>query len=197
MSDVKKVITPKFRVSFPAIFKAVSFEGGPPKYKINMMFPKGTDLSGMKEIAKAAVEAKWPDAAKRPGPLRNPFRDGDKEKPDWPEYADTIFVSASSKMKPGLVDQNREPILMEEDFYAGCYARASVTAFAYDTMGNKGVAFGLQNVQKMADGEPFSGREKPEDEFDAIESVDAEAGPAGSTKTDMFDEPVDSDNIPF
>lgn len=185
MSDVKKVMTPEFRVSFPAIFKPISFEGGEAKYKINMMFPKGTDLSAMKAIAKAAIETKWPDAAKRPKDLRNPFRDGDVEKPDWPEYADTIFVSASSKMKPGLVDQNVQPIIEESEFYAGCYARATVTAFAYDVAGNKGVAFGLQNVQKIKDGEPFSGREAPETEFDAIESVDAE-GPAGSTETESF-----------
>ena len=187
MSDVKKVMTPEFRVSFPAIFQAVSFEGKPPKYKLNMMFPKGTNLDAMKVIAKAAIEKKWPDEATRPKGLRNPFRDGDIEKPDWPEYADTIFVSASSKMKPGLVDQNVQPIIEESEFYAGCYARATVTAFPYDVKGNKGVAFGLQNVQKTKDGEPFSGREKPEDEFDALESVESvESAGSAKDETNIF-----------
>lgn len=186
MSDVQKVITPEFRVSFPAIFKPVSFEGQTAKYKINMMFPKSTNLDGMMALAKAAVMAKWPDEAKRPKDLRNPFRDGDTEKPDWPEYADTTFVSATSKMKPGLVDKNVEPIIEEEEFYAGCYAKASVTAFAYDKAGNRGVAFGLQHVQKTKDGEPFSGRGNPEDDFEAIASEETEGSPAGSAPTEDF-----------
>lgn len=186
MSDVKKVITPEFRVSFPAIFKPVSFEGGAAKYKVNMMFPKNTDLSAMKALAKAAIEDKWPDKAKRPKDLRNPFRDGDTEKPDWPEYADTIFVAATSGMKPGLVDQEMQPIIEEGEFYAGCYAKASVTAYGYNKAGNVGVAFGLQNLMKTKDGEPFSGREAPEVDFaDTVASVDAE-GPAGATKTEDF-----------
>lgn len=186
MSDVKKVVTPEFRVSFPAIFKPVSFEGGDAKYKVNMMFPKKTNLDAMKALAKAAIEDKWPDKATRPKGLRNPFRDGDTEKPDWPEYADTIFASATSKMKPGLVDDQMEPIIEESEFYAGCYARASVTAYAYDTAGNKGVAFGLQHIQKLRDGEPFSGRGNPEDDFEAVASVEEESSPAGAEKTEDF-----------
>ena len=200
MSDMAKVMTPEFRVSFPAVFQPTSFEGQQPKYKINMMFPKGTNLDDMEKLAIAAVDKEWPDKAKRPTDMKTPFRDGDKEKPDWPEYADAIFVAATSKMKPGLVDANVQPIIKESEFYAGCYARATVTAYAYDKAGNRGVAFGLQNIQKIKDGEPFSGREKPEDEFDALESVE-DAGSAGSVKveTDMFDQPIkaDPDNVPF
>jgi hypothetical protein len=69
-----------------------------------------------------------------------------------------------------VVDQRRNAISKEDNtFFSGCYARASLVAFAYDKMGNKGVSFALQNIQKTRDGEPFSGRKKAEDEFDAIE----------------------------
>lgn len=171
---IEKIMTPEFRVSFPAIFKPRGFEGSEPKYSVNMLFPKGVKLDALKKIAQAAADEKWPDKDKRPDNLRNPFRDGDKEKPDWDGYQDVIFVKATSKMKPGLVDQNVQPIIEESEFYAGCWARATITAYAYNKAGNAGVAFGLQNIQKIRDDEEFSGRGKPEDEFDAIESVDAE-----------------------
>ena len=89
-------------------------------------------------------------------------------------------------MKPGVVDQNVQPIIEAEEMYAGCYARATLTAYAFDTAGNRGVAFGLQNIQKIRDGEPFTGREKAEDEFEAIESVGDDSAPAEVTKEDDF-----------
>ncbi len=77
--------------------------------------------------------------------------------------AGCMFASASSKQPPGVVDRNREAIL-EADLYAGCWARASVTAFAYDNKG-KGVAFGLHNIQKLGEGVSFSGRIAADEDF--------------------------------
>jgi len=152
---MNKIVTPEFRVSFPALFEAKGFEGQNPKYKVNMLFSKSTDLSSLKKLANDAVLLKWPNKEKRPTNIRSPFRDGDKDKADQDGYQDCIFVAATSKMKPGVVDADMNPILDEGEMYAGCYARASITAYAYDTMGNVGVAFGLQHVQKMRDGEPL------------------------------------------
>lgn len=161
----EKVLTPKFRVSFPAVFvPRAAMDGAEPKYSVVMLFPKDTDLSRLKAIAKQAVTEKWGD--KVPKDLRSPFRDGDEKELDG--YAGQIFITASSKMKPGLVNGQREAIIEASEFYAGCYARATVNAYAYDRNGNKGVAFGLQNLQKLEEGEPFSGRTKPEDDFDAV-----------------------------
>lgn len=165
-----KVTTPEFRVSFPSVFKATAFENQEPKFSIVMLFDKKTSLAPLKALAKDAIEKKWPDASKRPKGLRSPFRDGDIEKPDTQGYAGCMFIRATSKMRPGVVDQSVQPIIDESDFYAGCYARATLTAYAYDTAGNRGVAFGLQNVQKLRDGEPFSGRSKAEDDFDVVET---------------------------
>jgi hypothetical protein len=167
---MKKVMTPEFRVSFPSIFKARAFaEGMEPKFSLVMLFDKKTDLSALKKLAAEAVAEKWPDKAKRPKNLKNPFRDG-SERSDTDGYEGCIFVAASSKQKPGIVDANVQPIISEEDFYAGCYARATVTCYAYSQMGNNGVAFGLQNVQKLRDGNPFSGKSKAEDDFEAVDS---------------------------
>lgn len=176
----EKVLTSKFRVSFPAVFVPRSaMDGAEPKYSLVMLFPKTEDISKLKAIAKAAVVEKWGD--KVPKDLRSPFRDGDEKELDG--YAGCTFITASSKQKPGLVDGNREPIISADEFYAGCYARATVNAYAYDRNGNKGVAFGLQNIQKLGEGEPFSGRTKPEDDFDAV--TDAAPAPknAGAGQT--------------
>jgi len=169
-NKINEVVTPEFRVSFPKVFKPESFQGGDPTYSVVMMFDKKQDIKALKQLAKQAVETKWPDPNKRPKNLRNPFRDGDVEKPDLETFAGKVFITASSKNKPNVVDQNVQPILVEDEFYGGCYARASVNAFAYDTAGNRGVSFGLNNIQKLREGEPFTGRSKPEDVFGPVES---------------------------
>lgn len=175
----EKVLTPEFRVSFPAVFTPRSaMDNAEPKYSVVMLFPKSADLSKLKAIAKAAIVEKWGD--KIPKDLRSPFRDGDDKELDG--YAGHIFITASSKMKPGLVNGNREAIINVDEFYAGCYARATVNAFAYDRNGNRGVAFGLQNIQKLREGEPFSGKTKPEDDFDAVSDATTAIGPATNAK---------------
>lgn len=182
--QAKKVITPEFRVSFPAVFTAKAFQNQEPKYSVVMLFSKKTDISELKKAAmNAAAEKFGNDKTKWPKNLKMPFRDGD-EKADTPGYKDTIFVTASSKQRPGLVDRSRQAILSEEDFYAGCYARAELIAFAYDTAGNRGVSFSLQNIQKLKEGEKFSGRKAAEDVFDSVEDDSDNPDNYGSSDAD-------------
>lgn len=139
-----------------------------------MLFSKSTDLKSLKNAAHNAATEKWGPKEKWPKNMRMPFRDGN-EKGDLQGYEDMIFVSASSKLAPQVVSSKKVdgqfPRLTKDDeqFYAGCYARATLIAFAYDTMGNKGVSFSLQNVQKLRDGEAFSGRKNADDEFESVE----------------------------
>ena len=171
--ELKKCITPEFRVSFPSLFTPKEYDGGDAKYCLTMLFPKTTDLSApaitgglslKRIIHNAIVETYGPDKDKWPKQFRRPFRDGN-EKEGTEGYKDVIFVSATSKKRPGLVDKDLNPILSEEAFYAGCWARAEVIAFTYETKGNKGVSLSLQNVQKLRDDTSFSGRKKAEDVF--------------------------------
>lgn len=167
--EMKKAITPEFRTSFEHVFEAHSFEGNEPKYSVTMLFDKGADLSALKKAAANAAIEKWGPKEKWPAGLRLPFRNGD-EKTDMDGYAGKIFISASSKQRPQVIDAKKSPITKEDGtFYSGCFARASVVAFAYDKLGNKGVSFSLMNIQKLRDGERFGGRKSAVDEFDSVE----------------------------
>lgn len=188
--EKKKATTPEFRVSFPHVFEKHSgFDGQEPKFSLVMLFPKNVDLKELRRAAFNAATEKWGPKEKWPKNMRMPFRDGD-EKTDLNGYEGHFFVSASSKQKPQVVGNKKVdgafPRIEKEDeqFYAGCYARATLIAFAYDKMGNKGVSFSLQNVQKLRDGEQFSGRKNAEDEFDEVEdgsdnAENYESGDAG------------------
>lgn len=192
--SLKKVITPEFRASFPQLFEAKSFQNQDAKFSVVMLFDKKTtDLKAMKKAAANAAIEKWgADKAKWPKNLRDPFRDGE-EKADMEGYKGCTFVSASSKAenRPGLVDENVERIMDKSKFYAGCYARAELIAFAYDVSGNRGISFSLQNVQKLRDGKPFSGRKNAEDVFDKVEKAeDSEESYGGDSENE--DEAIDS-----
>lgn len=164
---MNKVTTPVARLSFPALWEPKSFtnkDGSKtePKFEATLLFPLTADLGPMKLLAKQAMDEKWPKGP--PSGFRSPFRNG-SEKPDLDGYEGTIFVKVSSKRKPKVVDLNLQEIIDKDVVYAGCYVRASVTCFPYDTMGNRGVAFGLLSMQMVRDGEAFGVVSDPEKDF--------------------------------
>lgn len=182
------IMTPAFRVSFPNVFEPKPGpDGKNPKYRMTLLFPKTTDLAILNNAIKEAAKEKWGD--NMPKSLRNPIRDGD-EKDAVQGYEDHYFINVTSTLRPGLVDLHGNDIISQdtgpEGFYAGCYARASLSVFAYDKAGNKGVSFGLQNIQKLADGEPFSGRTKAMDDFE-FEEVDSASDYEDDDGYDPFD----------
>ena len=88
--------------------------------------------------------------------LKGGLRDGDVEMED-PAYEGCYFIKANSVQKPGVVEENLNPILDQSEFYSGCYGRASITFYPYNAQGSKGIACGLNNVQKLEDGEKLGG----------------------------------------
>lgn len=144
-----KVITNKVRASFVHVFEPASVNGSEPKYSCSFIIPK-TDTATIAAIRAAIEEAKQEGIAKFggkiPSNLKLPLRDGDIDSPDDPNYANSYFVNANSKEKPGVVDRRRIPITDPLELYSGCYVRASINFFSFNTNGNKGVAAGLGNV---------------------------------------------------
>ncbi|MBE6056885.1 DUF2815 family protein [Clostridium sp.] len=168
-----KVTTGKVRLSYAHLFEPHAIEGNEPKYSVSVIIPK-TDTETLKAIKEATNEAKelgkskW--NGKVPATLKTSLRDGDTERPDDEAYANCYFLNANSKNKPGVVDKNVQPVLDATEVYSGCYARLTLNFYAYSASGNKGIACGLGNVQKLEDGEPLGGFTRAEDDFDSVET---------------------------
>lgn len=166
-----KVITGKVRFSYAHVFEPVAMaESQDAKYQVSLIIPK-SDLKTLEKIEKAIEAAKVVGKDKiskngklMPG-LKMPLRDGDEDRPDNPEYADSMFINCSSKLKPGIVDKDLNPIMSQDEFYSGCYGRASINFYAFNNAGNRGIACGLNNLQKLADGEPLAGGASAETDF--------------------------------
>ena len=154
-----KFITGKVRFSYANVFQPAETPNGTLKYSVSILIPK-SDKDTVARFQKAFDELKAANAnyfgGSIPKMLKGGLRDGDAEKDD-PVYAGHYFINASSNEKPGIVDADLNPIIDTSEFYSGCYGRASITLYPYDTSGSKGIAAGLNNVQKLEDGEKFGG----------------------------------------
>jgi hypothetical protein len=170
-----KVTTGKVRLSYAHLFEPHAIEGNEPKYSVSVIIPK-SDTETLKAIKEAVNEAKEQGkgkfGGKIPANLKTPLRDGDAERPDDEAYKNCYFLNASSKNKPGVVDKNVQPVLDATEVYSGCYARLTLNFYPFSASGNKGIAAGLGNVQKLEDGEPLGGFTRAEDDFDSVESAE-------------------------
>lgn len=170
-----KVTTGKVRLSYIHLFEPYAMDGQEPKYSTSVLIPK-TDKETLMAIKEAIEQVKKEGAAKWggkvPATLKLPLRDGDAERPDDEAYANCYFLNANSKNKPGVVDQYVQPILDATEVYSGCYGRLTLNFYAYSASGNKGIACGLGNVQKLEDGEPLGGFTRAEDDFESVAAED-------------------------
>ena len=169
-----KVIVP-CRLSYAHIWEPDSVNGSEPKYSVSCIIDKDdkdtiSKIQKAIELAKEEGKGKW--GGKIPANLKTPLRDGDIDRPEDEAYAGCMFLNANSRQAPQVVDKQVQPDLDQSEVYSGCYGRVSVTFYAYNSNGNKGVAAGLGNVQKLKDGEPLGSRVNAKDEFDAVEAED-------------------------
>lgn len=168
------MLTGKFRASYVHVFEPqVPQGGGDAKYSITMLIPKN-DTATLNMIQAEINRALQEGQAKvfngqMPARPKLPLYDGDgvraNGEPFGEECKGCMVITASSKIKPSVVDLNIQQIIDPNAFYSGCYARASINFFAYNQSGNKGVGCALNNVQKVDDGEPLSGRATADEDF--------------------------------
>lgn len=177
MAAFKKLVTPVFRASFPNLFvpKAMQ-EGQTPKYSVSAVFEPDTMNEADKKrwqaildlIDETTMEKFKKKASQLPGNYKQAIRDG-SEKAELEGYGDgKKFANLTSKMKPGVVDANGVD-MSPDDIYPGCYLRATVSAYAYDMNGGKGVALGLQNIRFVRDGERLDARTDAGEDFKDVE----------------------------
>lgn len=163
-----KVITGQVRFSYANVFepKAATAEAEP-KYSVSIIIDKEdtVTLQKIEDAIQAAIESgkgKWGN--KIPKNLKLPLRDGD-DRDDDEAYEGKMFVNASSKTKPGIVDAELQKLMDQEEFYSGCYGRASLNFYAFNVSGNKGIACGLNNLQKLEEGDRLSGGDTAKEDF--------------------------------
>ena len=178
-----KVITGKeTRWSYCNVWEAKAINGGTPKFSVSLLIPKSDTVTVKKikdaiEAAYREGEAKLKGNGKTVPPLtaiKTPLRDGDAERPDDPAYAGHYFVNANSATAPGIVDADCQPILTRSEVYSGVYGRASISFYAFNSSGNRGIACGLNNLQKLSDGTPLGGHSRAEDDFADLDDGDEE-----------------------
>lgn len=166
-----KVVTGKVRFCYVNVFEPTAMnEGDTPKYNICVLIPK-SDTATLDKIKKAIEAAKEAGKAKLadkngriPANLKLPLRDGDEERPDDPAFEGHYFINANSMRQPSIVDRSLNPIMSRDEFYSGCYGRASINFYAFN-VSSKGIAAGLNNLQKLEDGEMLAGGSTAEEDF--------------------------------
>lgn len=147
-----------------------------PKYEVTLLIPKSdvqTKANIDAAIAAATAAAKEKHGAAFPPLPKHTLKDGDGPQPSGvphpPECAGCWVLPARSTDQPGVVDINRQPIIDPNQIYSGMYAHATVTFYGFSQPTNKGIACAIDNVMKIADGEPLGGgRVSAEEDFAGI-----------------------------
>ena len=173
MENSTKVTTGKVRFCYVNVFEPTAMnEGDTPKYSVCILIPKDDEktVNAIRKAIEAAKQAGKAKLANKNGQipadaaLKLPLRDGDAERPDDPAFENMYFINANSNRRPGIVDKNLAPIIEREEFYSGCYGRASINFYAFN-VSSKGIAAGLNNLQKLSDGEMLAGGSTPDEDF--------------------------------
>ncbi|WMJ86739.1 DUF2815 family protein [Anaerocolumna sp. MB42-C2] len=165
-----KVVTGVVRLSYANVWEPKSINGSAEKYSVSLIIPKSDTktIAAINAAVNAAIEegkGKFGGKVPNRAALKLPLRDGDIDRPDDEAYVDCYFVNANSNTAPQVVDKQVQPILDRSEVYSGVYARVSINFYAFNSNGNKGIACGLGNIQKIKDGEPLGGRSNAEDDF--------------------------------
>lgn len=187
MSDT--VVTGQVRFSFVHIFQPhAGQDGQEEKYSISLLVPK-TDVvtiqaleAAMNVAAQEGVSTKF--GGQMPPMLKKPLYDGDGTRPNGDPFGEEchgcMVLRASSKQRPEVVDANLQAILNPAEVYSGCYGRVSLRFFPYNQNGNRGIGCGLNNVQKLADGEPLTAKTSAKEDFAAMAPIQGQGMPQAS-----------------
>lgn len=180
MNPTKVITGPNTTFSYLNCWDPKAIQGGTPKFSVSLIIPK-SDVKTIEKI-KSAIQAAYEEGqSKLKGngksvpslsTLKTPLRDGDLERPDDEAYKNSYFINANSGTAPGIVDADRNPIIDRSEMYSGVKGRASINLYAYNVNGNRGIACGLNNLQKISDGTPLGGKSRAEDDFATEDNED-------------------------
>lgn len=161
MYTTRIVTSPDIIWNYPSLEKAKSFNGGTPKYSVQLIIPKSSAKT-IEEIRKATDAAYKEFIARDELPyspaysdFRNPLRDGDIEKAQYPLYANSFFLTASSFSAPDIYDASGKLITNRSVIRPGTCGRVHMQVEAHHFEENFWFSFRLLELQKMKDGGDF------------------------------------------
>ena len=165
-----KVVTGVVRLSYANVWEPKSINGGAEKFSVSLIIPKADTktLGAIQKAIDSAIEegrGKFGGKVPSKATLKLPLRDGDVDRPDDEAYTNCYFINANSSSAPEIVDKSLNPILNRSEVYSGVYARVSINFYAFNSNGNRGIACGRGNIQKVRDGEPLGGKASAADDF--------------------------------
>ena len=165
-----KVVTGVVRLSYANVWEPKSINGGAEKFSVSLIIPKADTktLGAIQKAIDAAIDegrGKFGGKVPSKATLKLPLRDGDVDRLDDEAYTNCYFVNANSSSAPEIVDKSLNPVLNRSEVYSGVYARVSINFYAFNSNGNRGIACGLGNIQKVRDGEPLGGKTSASDDF--------------------------------
>ena len=190
VKSATKVVIP-CRMSFANIWEPKSINGSDEKYSVSCIIPKSdkktlTKIHNAIEAAKEDAKAKkW--GGKVPANLKTPLRDGDIDRPDDEAYAEAMFLNATSKDAPQIVDRKVQPIPDAMECGSGDYCNVSVNFYGFNANGNRGVAAGLGNIQLIKHGERLAGKASASSDFEEIEGEEEDLAGAFGSEEDLPD----------
>lgn len=187
-----QVVTDVYRVGYVKVLSPQADQNGNLKYGVTLYVPKTETAelakyqAAVKEATELGIATKW--QGKAPNPVDVPIRDGDLN--DRPESNGCWEVRCSSINRPGVVDADLNKVESSEEVYSGCYARLDLNFYPYAKSGNKGIAIGLNNFQKIKDGEKLAGGRSAESAFGVASPFAGTDAAATSAQASPFAAPA-------
>lgn len=166
MASKTQMTTGKCRLSYVSVFAPKLMpDGTTEKYSVTLLIPK-QDKKTLAKINAAMAAAKEAFLAKNPGKklppnMPNTLHDGDSIKENGEEFGQEcrghMVMTVNSKNRPVIVYADKTPMTEPSEMYSGCYGRAVINFFVYNTAGKIGITAGLNGLMKLEDGEPLAG----------------------------------------
>ena len=154
----KTVVLKNVRLSFADIWQPKAFNpGSPPKYSCNFLPDKETQGDQIKAIEKKMAEMAMDFFnGKPPKGIKRCLGDGEDKA--YEGYDGQMFISASSKRQPEIIDRDKSPLVeLDDKPYSGCYVNAVIGLWVQDNQYGKRVNANLDVIQFQSDGERFGG----------------------------------------
>ena len=178
------MITPEMIGSYIKVFEPEANLSGEMKYSIQLIIPK-SDTKGVAQLKDAIEKAKLAGKEKKwngkiPKFRYEPLRDGDAElesgEKTEPVYKGKYFINATRtvKSKPQVVGPDAKPLLNQEELYSGCIVRADIKPYAYSSGGNHGIAWWLNSLMLVRDGQRLDGKVDAEEAFASFATTETE-----------------------